>query len=199
MRPSTPGRLHIDPLLSSLGKGGRVASFRKNQIIFSQGDRGKSIFYLQKGSVKLTVTSKRGKEAILAILNAGSFFGENAIAANRPAYPVNAIALTEVRSLKIDPEPMLDLIHTDPDICDDIISSLIAFQLQMIEKCADNLLYPGNVRLAHALSSLAQLHEDPELRPVLKLRQQDLANMIGVTRRRVNVLFKWFRRRGQVV
>ncbi len=176
MRPPFPEVLILIPLLRRLGSAKKVVFFRKNQVIFSHGDRSGSIFYIQKGSVKLTVTSKQGKEAIIVILDGESFFGEDALASNRPPRAVNAIALTNLRSVRIDPDLMLHLIHTDPDACDVIISSLIALQVRMIERCADSLLYPRNACLTDCSSSIAQLHEGSEVRPIRKLSQQDLAN-----------------------
>lgn len=85
---------------------------------------------------------------------------------------------------------MLHLIHTDPDACDVIISSLIALQVRMIERCADSLLYPRNVRVTDCSSSITQLHEGSEVRPIRKLSQQDLANMIGATRKRTKAILK---------
>jgi len=108
----------------------------------------------------------------------------------RPVRSVHAITLTDVHALRIDPQAMLRLIHTDNNACDFIISPLISLQTRVIENCADILLYSSNIRLAHAGSSIAQLYQDPEVGPVPKLSQQDLANMIGVTRQRVNAILK---------
>jgi CRP-like cAMP-binding protein len=149
--------------------------------------------------VKLTVTSKQGKEEIIAILDGERFFGENALASNRPPRAVNALAVTNVRSVRIDPDLMLHLIHTDPDACDVIISSLIALQVRMIERCADGLLYPRNARLTDALSSIAQLHEGSKVRPVPKLSQLDLANMIGATRKRTRATLKRSKKLGMLM
>lgn len=84
MRPPFPEVLILIPLLRRLGSAKKIVFFRKNHVIFSHGDRSGSIFYIQKGSAKLTVTSKQGKKAIIVILDGESFFGENALASNRP-------------------------------------------------------------------------------------------------------------------
>jgi CRP-like cAMP-binding protein len=192
---STPGALRVDLVLNSLGNARKVDYFRKKQIIFSRGDRSESVFYIQKGGVKLVVTSRQGKEAVIEVLNGGSFFGENALAPNRHRRPNQmAIALTDVRAVRIDPDTMLHMLHKNVDVCDAFISSLIELRVRVQENFANNLLYSSEERLALALSSIAQSHQDAEASP--KLTPQELANMIGITRQRVNVLLKRFRESG---
>jgi CRP-like cAMP-binding protein len=196
LQPSTPERLPIELLLRRLGSDIKTTYFRKNQIIFSQGDCSDSIFYIQKGSVKLTLISRQGKEAVIAVLGAGSFFGDTAFALDRPPRPNHAVALMDVRAARIDPDAMLRLLHKDQDVCDAVISSLTSLKTTIIESFADNLLYSSEERLARALVSIAKLSEDPGLRPLSKLNQQDLANMIGVTRQRTNFLMQRFKKLG---
>jgi len=162
MQPPTPECLSIWPLLSSLGSDVKIAYFRRNQTIFSKGDPSDSIFYIQKGSVKLTVTSRQGKEAVLAVL------------------------------------AMLRLLHKDEDVCDAVISSLTRLKTTIIGNLGDNLLYSSEERLARALLWIAELYEQPERRPFPKLSQQDLANMIGTTRQRVNFFLRRFQKSGFV-
>jgi CRP-like cAMP-binding protein len=198
MQPSTPERLSIWPLLSSLGSDVKIAYFRRNQTIFSKGDQSDSIFYIQKGSVKLTVTSRQGKEAVIAVLAAGSFFGDTAFAADRPTRPNHAVALMDVRAARIDPDAMLRLLHKDEDVCDAVISSLTRLKTTIIGNLGDNLLYSSEERLARALLWIAKLYEHPERQPFPKLSQQDLANMIGTTRQRVNFFLRRFQESGFV-
>jgi CRP-like cAMP-binding protein len=198
VRPSTPGHLHIDSLFGSLGSAKKVVYFRKGQIVFSQGDRSNSLFYIQQGSVKFTVTSRKGKEAIIAILDGGSVFGVDALDADRPPHSSNAIALTDVRAAKIDPDAMLRLIYSEGDACDLFLTHLIKLNAKLTADLAHHLLYSSEIRLARALSSIAKLYGDAQHQPLPKLDQQDLANMIGVTRQRVNGLLKRFRKLGYV-
>jgi len=198
MRVCTSTHLHLEPLLSSLGKAIKTTYFRKNQIIFSRGDRSDSIFYIQKGSVKLTLTSRQGKEAVIAVLTKGSFFGDSAFASERPARPNSAVALMDVHAMRIDADAMLELIHHDEDVCDVIISSLTSLKTKIIDRLADNLLYSSEERLARALSSIAEFDQDVGLRQLLNLSQQDLANMIGITRQRVNFVLQRFKKLGFV-
>ncbi len=191
---STPGALRVDPLLNSLGNARKVDYSRKNQVIFSQGDRSESVFFIQKGGVKLVVTSRQGQEAVIEVLNGGSFFGENALAPNRHRRLIHAIAVTDVRAVRIDPDTMLHMPHKDVDVCDAFISYLIELRVRVQENFANSLLYSSEERLARVLSSIAKLHKDAQAWP--KVTQQELANMIGVTRQRVNVLLKRFRESG---
>ena len=198
MQTSGVARLHIDTLLHSLGGAKKVMLFHRKQTIFSDGSPSDSLFYILKGTVKLAVTSVHGNEAVLDILDGGSFFGEGALASSRPRRSVHAVAMTEVRLAKIEPDAMLRLIHGDPDACDIVLSALIAGYARMVRNHGDNILYSSEERLARTLLSIGQVYEDPHLRPLPKLSQQDLANMIGVTRQRVNVLLKRFRQLGLI-
>ena len=139
------------------------------------------------------VTSRQSRVAVIEVLNGGSFFGENALAPNRHRRSNHAIALTDVRAVRID-DTMLHMVHEDVDFCDAFISSLIDLRVRAQENFANNLLYSSEERLARALSSIAQSHQDAQ--PWSKVTQQELANMIGVTRQRVNVLLKRFRESG---
>jgi len=198
MRVSTSTHLHLEPQLSSLGKAIKTDYFRRNQIIFSRGDRSDSIFYIQKGSVKLTLTSRQGKEAVIALLTKGNFFGDSAFASERPPRPDSAVALMDVHAMRIDADAILELIHHDEDVCDVIISSLISLKTKIIGSLADNLLYSSEKRLARALSSIAEFDQDVGLRQLLNLSQQDLANMIGISRQRVNFVLQRFKNSGFV-
>jgi CRP/FNR family transcriptional regulator, cyclic AMP receptor protein len=198
MRVSTSTHLHLEPQLSNLGKAIKTDYFRRNQIIFSRGDRSDSIFYIQKGSVKLTLTSRQGKEAVIAVLTKGNFFGDSAFASERPPRPSSAVALMDGHAMRIDPDAILELIHHDEDVCDVIISSLISLKTKIIRSLADNLLYSSEKRLARALSSIAEFDQDVGLRQLLNLSQQDLANMIGISRQRVNCVMQRFKNSGFV-
>jgi CRP-like cAMP-binding protein len=169
---STPGALRVDPLLNSLGNARKIDYFRKNQLIFSLGDHSESVFYIQKGGVKLVVTSRQGKEAVIEVLHGGSFFGENALAPNRHRRLNHAIAVTDVRALRIDPDAMLHMLHKDVDVCDAFISSLIELRVRVQENFANNLLYSSEERLARVLSSIAKSHKDAQAWP--KVTQQEL-------------------------
>jgi CRP-like cAMP-binding protein len=140
------------------------------------------------------VTSRQGEEAVIEVLNGGSFFGKNALAPNRHWRSNHAIALTDVLAVRIDRDTMLHMVHEDVDVCDAFISSLIELTVRVQKNFANNLLYSREERLARALSSIAQSHKDAQAWP--KVTQQELANMIRVTRQRADVLLKRFRESG---
>jgi CRP-like cAMP-binding protein len=195
MRLCTPARLPVD-LLLKLGKDVKTVLFCKNQMIFSRGDSSSHFLYIQNGSVKLTVTSARGKEAVIAVVDGGSFLGHGALVFDPPARSHDAVALTEVRAVKIEPKAMLHLMHNDEYACAAILSSMVNFEKQLVGNCADSLLYCAEERLARALLMISRWCDPIAVTPRVKLSQQDLANMIGVSRQRVNALLKELRRVG---
>jgi CRP-like cAMP-binding protein len=198
MRPCTKGRFPVDSLLNGLGKDGKIVLFRKNQTIFSRGNSSTVFFYIQHGSVKLSLTSSQGKEAVIAVLEGGSFLGHSALELDRVARSHDAIALTDVRAMKIEPKAMLHLMHKDEDASAAILSSMIEFETQLIGNCADSLLYSAEGRLARVLLTISHTCEPATVTPLTKFSQQDLANMIGVSRQRVNGLLKELKKAGFV-
>lgn len=172
--------------------------FRKRQIIFSIGDRSDSVFFIESGSVKLTLTSPQGKEAVVAVLHAGDFFGANVLSERRMARANNAIAVTDLRAISIGRETMLHLLHHRQEICDAFVSLLVDRILKLKQDIGDQLLYGSEQLLARALLSVAHLDEKQESQVLPKMSQQDLANMIGITRQRVNALLKRFRKSGLI-
>jgi CRP/FNR family cyclic AMP-dependent transcriptional regulator len=194
--PCMPGHFPMYSLLNALGKDVKIVFFRRNQGIFSRGDSSRSLFYIQHGSVKLTLTSPQGKEAVIAILDGGCFLGHSALEFDRPARSHNAIALTDVSAMKIEPKAMLYLVHKEELACAALLSSMIKFETQLVGNCADSLLYRAEGRLARALLAISRINKPAGSMPVAKFSQQDLANMIGASRQRVNGLLKELKRRG---
>jgi CRP-like cAMP-binding protein len=194
MLPCTPGPRSIDLLPKGLGKDVKTVLFCKNQTIFSRGDSSRLFLYIQNGSVKLTVTSAQGKEAVIAVVDGGSFLGHGALVFDRRSH--DAVALTEVSAVKIEPKAMLHLMHNDEYACAAILSSMVNFEKQLVANCADSLLYFAEERLARALFTISGGCDPIAVTPMVKLSQQDLANMIGVSRQRVNALLKQLRRAG---
>jgi CRP-like cAMP-binding protein len=196
LRPCTPGHFPVDSLLNGLGKDVKTVLFRRNQRIFSRGDSSRLFFYIQHGSVKLTLTSPQGKEAVIAVLDGGSFLGHSALEFDRPARSHDAVALTDVRAMRIEPKAMLYLMHKEEGACAAILSSMIKFETQLVGNCADSLLYSAEGRLARALLAISRTCEPAAGMRVAKFSQQDLANMIGVSRQRVNGLLKELKKAG---
>jgi CRP-like cAMP-binding protein len=196
MTSSISSSFNIEPFLESLGQARKTVAFRKRQIIFSVGDRSDSIYFIESGSAKLTVTSAKGKEALVAVLDGGRFFGENALDSDRRPRTTNAIALTNLRATRIEREAMLRLLHAEEDAFHGFVSSLIRTAEALKGELASNLLYASEQRLARALCSLSHTDEHSGYQRAPSLSQQELANMVGITRQRVNALMKRFKKLG---
>jgi CRP-like cAMP-binding protein len=190
--------MHIVPklnsFLSSLIDNKRIVYFQTNQVIFSHGDTSDSIFYLETGAVKLTVTSVQGKEAVIALLGKGTLFGENALASGSRMRSYRATALSRVRALRIERDAAIRVICKHEEACRSVISWFLESTEKLEEDVAANILYDSDQRLARALLSLSRLEEASELGTGVAVNQQTLASMIGTTRQRVNVLLQHFKR-----
>jgi CRP-like cAMP-binding protein len=185
-------------LLNCLAEIGKTTPFLKRQVIFSIGDRSDSLFLIQAGSVKLTVASREGTEAVTSVLERGHFFGEEALDPRWLPRSTNAIALSNVRVARIEREIILRGLLTNPDACAAIISHLVRQVATLRQELANTRFYNSEQRLARALFSLLQLGEPDDPQAVPDLSQQELADMIGATRQRVNALMQRFRELGFV-
>ena len=190
----TPNSVHFIPFRDNLARRQKPVFFRQNQIIFLQGDSSDSIFYTESGAVKLTVTSSTGKEALIGLLNGGEFFGESCLASANPIRFHTATAVTDLRLLKIDRSSMLHILRANPDFASAFTSYLVQRNEQIQQALADSLLSSTEERLAQVLSHLKSLGAG---HLALVFTQQDLANMVGASRQRVNVLMQRLRRSGQ--
>ena len=191
----TPNSVHFISLPDNLASHQKPVFFRKNQIIFLHGDSSDSIFYIENGAVKLTVASSTGKEAFIGLLDGGEFFGESCLASAHQLRFHTATAVTDLRLLKIDRISMLRILRTNPDFASAFTSYLTQRNDQIQQDLADSLLSSTEERLAQVLSHLKSLGAG-HLAPVFT--QQDLANMVGASRQRVNVLMQRLRTSGQM-
>jgi CRP/FNR family transcriptional regulator, cyclic AMP receptor protein len=176
-------------------KLGQPKNFRRRQTIFSQGDHGGYLFYIQTGTVKLTIISRQGKEAVVGILDGGDCFGENCLSARNSVRGHSAVALSQVRAVEVERDAILGTIRAKPDVGYAFIAYLLARSAQIQADLADNLLSVGERRLARILLSLAA--KDVGGRSA-RVSQQTLGEMIGASRQRVNYLMKRFRRLGLI-
>ena len=177
-------------LPDGLGRAGKYISVRKRQVIYSAGEQSDLVFLIAAGSVKLTVVSAEGNEAITAVLHSGELFGTEALSVPVVPRAAHAVALTNLRLVKLAPDLLLKVILSDPAICALFISDLIRQIMSSQDDLASSLLYNSEQRLARALLSMAELariHKPPW---IPELSQLDLARMIGTTRQRVNSLMK---------
>ena len=183
--------------LRELDVAGTVVSFRRGQTVFSQGDPAKDVFYIRTGGVRIVVLSKRGKEAVLAILEAGEFFGEGCLAGQRVRM-ASAIATTEGSSvLRIEEKDMMRALHGLQKFGDFFLRYMLLRNIRVEEDLVDQLFNSSEKRLARALLLVA--HYGNGAKPdtlVPKVSQQILAEMIGTTRERVSFFMNKFRKLG---
>ena len=192
-----PARFDPAAFLASAGLGKTLLTLRNNQALFSQGNPADAIFFMRKGRVKLTVVSKNGKEATIALLGPGEFVGEDCVAAAHSARLATAVALTECTILKIQRDEMLRALHQERELSDVFRAFLLARNARIQEDLVDQLFNSSEKRLARVLLLLAQFGKtDKPERVVPNLSQQMLAHMIGTTRSRVSFFMNRFRKLG---
>jgi CRP/FNR family transcriptional regulator, cyclic AMP receptor protein len=194
--PSSLNRFDLGAFLATGTANRKLVIFRKKQIIFSEGDHSDAIFFIEHGIVKLTVTSDQGKEAVIGVFDGGHLFGEGCLAPDQPVRFHNAIALTDMRVTKIDRQVIIRSLRGDGERCYRLVTYLLHRNVQVQEDLVTNLLYPSEVRLSRVLLSLTNSLERDKTEHFPKLSQQTLAEMIGTTRQRVNVLLKQFKSSG---
>jgi CRP-like cAMP-binding protein len=177
--------------LDSAGIARRIIKYARSAVIFSQGDPATDVFYIQQGSIKLSVLSRAGKEAVVAILGAGDFFGEGCLA-GQPRRMATASALGSSTVLVIEKPQMLEMLDTQPTLAARFLSHMLARNIRIEEDLVDQLFNSSEKRLARALLLLARYgKQDQPLR--VSLSQETLAEMVGTTRSRVNFFMNKFR------
>ena len=188
----------FDPgaFLKQTGIGRTVVDLKKNAVVFSQGDEADAVYYIQKGTVKLTVVSPRGKEAILSLLTAGNFVGEQCVAAGEKTRTITATAMVRTTALRIEKNEMIRVLHDEHTFADVFVSFLLARNARIQEDLVDHLFNSSEKRLARVLLLLAHFGKDKPEAVVPKISQEVLAEMIGTTRSRVNFFMNKFRKLG---
>jgi CRP-like cAMP-binding protein len=178
------------------GNGRTALTLLKKQILFSQGDAAEAVFYIQSGQVKLSVVSPQGKEAVVAMLDGGAFFGESCLA-GQTVRPATATAVEDSRLVRIDKEVMIHLLHEEPAFSELFLTHLLSRNIRLQEDVVDHLFNPSEKRLARVLLVLAHCEKDHRTEAALpKLSQETLAEMIGTTRARVSFFMARFREKG---
>jgi CRP/FNR family transcriptional regulator, cyclic AMP receptor protein len=182
--------------LDSAGVARKVTEFKKAEVVYGQGDAAKSVMYLQSGSVKLTVLSEVGKEAVVAILGPGDFFGEGCLA-GQTARMGTAAAITPSTVLVIEKNEMFKVLHEEHELSDLFIRFMLARNIRIEADLVDQLFNSSEKRLARTLLLLARYGKEDQPHGVLpKVSQETLAEMIGTTRSRVNFFMNKFRKLG---
>jgi CRP/FNR family transcriptional regulator, cyclic AMP receptor protein len=183
--------------LAQAGIGRTVGHFSPKQKIFSQGDRTDSVFYIQEGTVKLSVVSKQGKEATISLLGPEDFLGEGCIASDQPVRLANATAITNCSVLKIEKSEMLRKLHAEHGFSDLFVGYVVARHNRTQADLVDQLFNSSEKRLARALLIMAHFGKEGRSEEVLPgVSQETLAEMIGTTRSRVNFFMNKFRKVG---
>jgi CRP/FNR family transcriptional regulator, cyclic AMP receptor protein len=183
--------------LAGTGAGRTVAHMKKGQKVFGQGEAADAVFYIQKGKIRLSVISKRGKEATIGLLGDGNFLGEESIAAVLLKRVATATALTPSTILRIERVEMVRVLHEEQLFSEVFVSYLLARNARVQEDLVDQLFNSSEKRLARALLLLAQFGKEGAPETVIpKISQETLADMIGTTRSRVNFFMNRFRKLG---
>ena len=182
--------------LDSAGVAKAVVHYARGDLIFAQGDPCDNVLYIQSGGVKLSVLSKTGREAIVAMLGPGDFFGEGCLA-GQPLRMGSATAIGPSAILIVEKKAMLRLLHKQRDMSDRFIAHMLARNIRIEEDLVDQLFNSSEKRLARALLLLARYGKiDKPARVVPKVSQETLAEMIGTTRSRVNFFLNKFKKLG---
>jgi CRP/FNR family transcriptional regulator, cyclic AMP receptor protein len=187
-----------EALLAGINGGKTVLEYTANRTIYRQGDPADSIFYLRRGKVKLTVTSQEGKEAIVAILGPGEFFGEGCLAGQLLRVST-VVAMTDCTFARIEKPRMARMLHEQHDISELFVTHLLSRNIRYEEDLVDQLFNSSEKRLARVLLLLAHFGKEGRSETVIpRINQENLAQMVGTTRSRVSHFMNKFRDLGFV-
>jgi CRP/FNR family cyclic AMP-dependent transcriptional regulator len=199
-RAKSNKNLPFDPkvFLAKVNGGRTRSEYRANQIVYTQGSPADSVFYILKGKAKVTVLSEQGKEAVVAVLRAGDFFGEGCLA-GQTLRMATVASLTECVVVRIAKQNIIRVIHEEPTFAELFISHLLARNIRVEEDLIDQLFNSSEKRLARTLLLLANFGKEGTPEPILaKISQETLAEMIGATRSRVSAFMNKFRQLGLI-
>jgi len=193
---SPKGKFDVDQFLTTIGDGRRIIGFRKRQSIYTQGAACDAVFYIRKGKVKLKVVSKAGKEATIAILSPGEFFGESGLAGQSRRID-SAAAMEDSEVMRIEKEAMLTALHRENKLSDMFVAYLLGRNIRYQADLVDQLFNSSEKRLARTLLLLARFGKEGEPDKIIpKISQETLAEMVGTTRSRINFFMNRFRKLG---
>ena len=203
MRPTTPQPddvtapdFNAQAFLDSAGLAKTIVQYGRDEVIFTQGDACEHVLYVQSGGVKLSVLSKTGKEAVVAMLGPGDFFGEGCLA-GQPVRMGSATAMTPSAILRVEKAQMVRLLHRQHEMSDRFIAHMLTRNIRIEEDLIDQLFNSSEKRLARTLLLLARYgKEDKPIRTVPRVSQETLAEMVGTTRSRVNFFLNKFKKLG---
>ena len=180
----------------AMGRGRTVSKHQPQAVVFSQGERADSVYYVQSGKVKLSVTSASGKEAVIAVLGDGDFFGEGSLI-SQPVRLATATALEECTLDRIDKSKMLRVLHDEAKFSDRFTAHLLTRNSRVEADLVDQLMNSSEKRLARTLLLLANFGKEGRPEPITtKISQETLAEMVGTTRPRISFFMNKFRKLG---
>jgi CRP-like cAMP-binding protein len=194
------GKLQFDSkvFLSKVNGGRTIAEYQKGKIVFSQGEAADAVFYIQKGKIKLTVISERGKEAVVGILGPGHFFGEGSLNGH-PLRVTTATAMDQCLITRIPKAAMIAVMHDEPEFSELFMADLLSRNSRIEEDLIDQLFNSSEKRLARTLLLLANFGKEGTPEPIIgTFSQETLAEMIGTTRSRVSQFMNKFRKLGYI-
>jgi CRP/FNR family transcriptional regulator, cyclic AMP receptor protein len=194
------GKLPFDAklFLSKINGGRTITEYKKDRIVFAQGAPAEAIFYMETGKAKITVVSEQGKEAVVAILGTGDFFGEGCLA-GQPLYLATVRTMSECRIVRIAKKAAARVIHEETAFTELFMKHLLERNIRIEADLVDQLFNSSEKRLARTLLLLANYGKDSEPEPVLaKISQTTLAEIIGTTRSRVSFFMNKFRKLGLI-
>jgi|SRR5579864_4741451 len=197
VRPKRQGPFDVEAYLASTGPARKVAKYGQGAVAFAQGDAANDVRYVQKGAIKISVLSRIGKEAVVAMLSPGDFFGEGALAGQSVRIET-ATAIAPSSVLIIEKEAMVRLLHEEPLFADRFLSHMLTRNMRIEADLVDQLFNSSEKRLARTLLLLARYGQTNPQRALPKISQETLAEMIGATRARVNFFMNKFRKLGLI-
>jgi CRP/FNR family cyclic AMP-dependent transcriptional regulator len=193
---SLTDRFDVKRFLARVGRGRTVATFLPGNQVFAQGDPADAVFYIQEGRVKLTVVSRQGKEAVIAILGAGDFFGEGCLA-GQAVRMASATAMLECSIMRLERTPLTKVLRDEPDFSEMFLTHVLSRNIRVEADLVDQLFNSSEKRLARVLLLLANFGKPGEPQTVIpKISQETLAEIIGTTRSRVSFFMNRFRKMG---
>jgi CRP/FNR family cyclic AMP-dependent transcriptional regulator len=188
----------LQVFLEKIGEGRSILYFAKKQLVFAQGKPGDAIFYIQKGRVRLSVVSKEGKEAVIALLGPHAFFGEGVLVGQK-ARVSSAIALCDCSILRIEKGSIEAVLRDEPSFSKVFLGYLLTRAIRMEEDLVDHLFNSSEKRLARVLLLRANFGKEGKTEPVIpKISQETLAEIVGTSRSRVSFFMNRFRKLGYI-
>ena len=196
MAPRVKPTFDAKALLAAVGRGSATRDYQKTQPVFSQGERADAVFFVQRGKVKITVLSHQGKQAVIALLGPGDFFGEGCLA-GQLVRTGSATAITPSQIVLVAKATMGRLLHEQHAMSDRFISHMLARNIRIEEDLIDQIFNSIEKRLARTLLLLARYGKRQKpIRTVPKISEETLAEMVGTTRSRVNFFLNKFKKLG---